>query len=77
MDTRDGWGMYSPVTWRFRFDFDGDGINDSTSPVDPYNWAMPRVHLEGMTVIMIDGHAEWIAFEDFLNPDHPNWTDDS
>jgi prepilin-type N-terminal cleavage/methylation domain-containing protein len=77
MDTYDGWGMYTPVNWRYNVDFDGDGIKDSNSGGGfLYNWAMPRVHLEGMNVIMIDGHAEWMAFEDFLNPDHPNWTDE-
>ena len=75
MDTQDGWGMYSPARWRFSMDLDGDGIKDSTEIAALYNWAAPRVHLEGMNVTMIDGHVEWMSFQDFLNPDHPNWTD--
>ena len=76
MDTYDGWGMYSPRGWRFNADYDGDGIKDTYAGTFQYNYAMPRVHLEGMNVVMIDGHAEWMPFKDFLNPDHPNWTDD-
>ena len=75
MDTQDGWGMYSPARWRFTMDLDGDGIKDSSGTDALYNWAAPRVHLEGMNVTMIDGHVERMIFQDFLNPDHPNWTD--
>jgi prepilin-type N-terminal cleavage/methylation domain-containing protein/prepilin-type processing-associated H-X9-DG protein len=80
MDTYDGWGMYSPAGWRFNADLDGDGIKDSNlgtyaAETVIYNYAKPRVHLEGMNVTMIDGHVEWVSFQDFLNPDHPNWTD--
>jgi prepilin-type processing-associated H-X9-DG protein len=56
-------------------DLDGDGIKDSAGTDALYNWAAPRVHQEGMNVTMIDGHVEWMSFQDFLNPDHPNWTD--
>ena len=75
MDTQDGWGMYSPTNWRFTLDLDGDGLVDSAGTDALYNWAAARVHLEGMNVTMIDGHLEWMSFQDFLNPNHPNWTD--
>ena len=76
LDTYDGWGMYSPATWRFRFDLDGDGKKDTSNAGFIYNYAMPRVHLDGLNVTMVDGHIEWMSFEDFLDPDHPNWTDE-
>ena len=61
-------------------DLDGDGIKDSNLGTYAaqsviYNYAKPRVHLEGMNVTMIDGHVERMSFQDFLNPDHPSWTD--
>lgn len=42
-----------------------------------YNRAMPHDHLEEMNVIMIDGHAERMTPEDFLDPGHSHGADES
>ena len=31
-----------------------------------YHWAQPRVHLDGMNVVKVDGHLEPMSIEEFL-----------
>lgn len=74
--------MYHPryITGWFDFDFDGDGLDDTnnwlynTKNEGPYNCAAPKVHYGGCNVGMVDGHAEYIKFDVFQDPDHPLWS---
>ena len=82
MDTLDHY-VYSPldVNYRFALDLDGDGIKDSMPqyPWVPYNNARPTVHNKGANVILLDGHAERVAFKKLWemnragNPIHSYW----
>lgn len=68
--------MYGPAGWSFNSDWDGDGINDTNSGVNfPFNYAVPKVHREGLNVGMCDGHAQWISFDTFQDLNNGLWTD--
>lgn len=82
------WGVYTPVNsgWRFDDDMDGDGLLDTMSALGKlgmiYNGANPRVHDNGCNVGLVDGHVEWVAFEDLWKIDgegkvtHTFWYND-
>ena len=68
--------MYSPVGWSFNRDWDGDGVNDTNAGVNfPYNYAVSRIHKNGLNVGMCDGAAQWISLATFLDMDNGFWTD--
>lgn len=84
-ETQDHWGMYTPVTWTFNYDFSGDGVVDSSLSVitqggrhngySPYNFAQPLVHNGGSNMGMGDGHVEWISMDVFQNLNNGLWAD--
>jgi len=79
--------FFSPFQPYFRFvaDYDHDDMDDSIFKVanNPiylsYNGARPRMHSDGTTLWMFDGHTEYIKFRKFWEPDkngipmHPFW----
>ena len=66
LDTSQGWGMYSPVGWKFNLDLDGDGINDTYIGGFIYNYSAPRIHSDKFNTVMCDGHVEKLTFKEFL-----------
>ena len=59
--------VYTPMSWPFSKDCNGDGMVDSNSGVYtgeyPFNNARPTVHSSGANVALLDGHAERVAFK--------------
>ena len=49
LDTRGGWGLYSPGRWKFSWDSDGDGKNDTYVGGSP----ITTVHRQFITVNLI------------------------
>ena len=77
--------MYNPVQWPFDDDQDGDGKNDTMAGTQMmYNGAMPKIHNNGCNLVMVDGHAEYVAFKDLWELEnkttgdvvHPLWYKD-
>jgi len=59
--------VFNPFFYNWRFDRDGDGMNDShidTTDKWLYNWARPKVHRGGCNVALFDGHVEGVKYED-------------
>jgi prepilin-type N-terminal cleavage/methylation domain-containing protein len=55
--------VYDPAEWIFDWDSDGDGKFDSMRQAGlTYNWAAPKAHLNGMSMVLADGHVEWLPF---------------
>ena len=58
----DAWStsVLTPRTWMFDYDYDGDGIDDSSSKVgSPYNNLKPRHHnKEFANFLFVDGRVE-------------------
>ena len=63
LDTRAGWGIYSPAIWKFVIDWDGDGKKDTNDY--PYNWGAPKIHSDKFNTVMCDGHLKKMTFETF------------
>jgi prepilin-type N-terminal cleavage/methylation domain-containing protein/prepilin-type processing-associated H-X9-DG protein len=57
--------IYSPQTWSWVLDQNGDGYPDTMSnyPSTAFNWARPTVHNNGANVALVDGHVERVAFK--------------
>jgi prepilin-type N-terminal cleavage/methylation domain-containing protein/prepilin-type processing-associated H-X9-DG protein len=66
--------IYSPLTWPWVLDQNGDGFPDTMSnyPSTAFNWARPTVHNNGANVALMDGHVERVAFKKLwaLKPDN-------
>ena len=66
--------MYSPNWFRFNKDASGDLIADGNSMLAmDYNYASPRVHMEGCNIVLADGRADYLSFSDFQNPKSRLW----
>ena len=63
MDCLTGY-IYSPLTWPWVLDMNGDSIPDTMSnyPNTAFNWARPTVHNNGANVALMDGHVERVTF---------------
>jgi prepilin-type N-terminal cleavage/methylation domain-containing protein/prepilin-type processing-associated H-X9-DG protein len=65
--------IYSPKTWPWVLDQNGDGKPDTMSnyPYAAFNWARPTVHNDGGNVALMDGHVERTPFKALwaLKPD--------
>jgi len=75
--------IYSPgdPNYAFALDMNKDGQVDTMSwyPDWPFNYARPTVHSDGGNVILLDGHAERVAFKKLWavdagnKPTHSYW----
>lgn len=62
---RQGRWVYNPLGGHgFTYDFDGDGILDSSGETTPFNYGNPKIHMNGSNVLLFDGHAEWVSYQD-------------
>ena len=67
--------FYNPMcaggSFRLTYDYDHDGMDDSWAaaltwgPTAMYNMAKPRMHSDGATLWMLDGHTEYLKFKEF------------
>jgi len=68
--------IYSPgdPNYAFSVDMNGDGKVDTMSryPGWPFNFARPTVHNDGANLILLDGHAERVAFKKLWAVDASN-----
>lgn len=78
-----GFYAYTPLFWKFRYDVDGDGMNDSGMRFNwDYNFFRPRIHPQ-VPVGLADGHVEAVEFKELWetnvagNVVHDFWWDDS
>jgi len=59
--------VYTPLSWPFSKDANGDGMMDSNSGVYSgeysFNNGRPTVHSSGANVTLLDGHAERVPFK--------------
>jgi prepilin-type N-terminal cleavage/methylation domain-containing protein/prepilin-type processing-associated H-X9-DG protein len=71
--------VYSPVSYKFTADSDGDGVNDTLAGYGPYSRARPTVHSNGANVTLLDGRVERVPFKKLWKIDasgnvmHPYW----
>ena len=73
--------VFNLLEWPANLDTDQDGMNDTNDarPTFFYNGALPKIHVGGCNVVLLDGHVEWIVFETFFetdqsfNPIHKFW----
>jgi prepilin-type processing-associated H-X9-DG protein len=73
--------IYSPQTWPWKLDLNGDGPPDSMAnyPDTAFNSARPTVHNNGANVALVDGHVERVSFAKLWavnnnsTPAHPFW----
>jgi prepilin-type N-terminal cleavage/methylation domain-containing protein/prepilin-type processing-associated H-X9-DG protein len=73
--------IYSPQTWPWALDLNGDGHPDSMAnyPDTAFNSARPTVHSNGANVALADGHVERVSFVKLWavnknnTPAHPFW----
>ena len=69
--------VYSPNSWPFNYDWDGDGIDDGYShpSVGIYNRAAPRVHNDKSNIGLCDGHVETIDVMTWVDRENGYWRD--
>jgi len=77
--------VHNPFYCPWDFDYDGDGINDSYTPLvssgREYNFAQPKIHRGGSNVAIFDGRVEWIHYKELWEfgsdgfPKHEYWYD--
>lgn len=72
------WCVKSPARWKWLYDNNLDGKNDSYdppnySPGSDYNSGRPEVHTNGCNVTLFDGHVKYMKFSEIwaVKPESP------
>ena len=65
--------FYTPLTFPYRYDTDGDRLRDAYLPEMPYNFAKPNIHRDGINMIFADTHIEVLEVPEFVDRDNGFW----